>query len=59
MLSLLEIPLLGFAIAPARTVATIDRTKIMISRNGRRVAVTSLRVLGTLLVIKAVIEVVS
>lgn len=59
MLSLLEIPLLGFAIAPARTVATIDRTKTWISRNGRRFAVTSLTVIGTLLVIKAVIEFVS
>lgn len=59
MLSLLEIPLLGFAIAPGWTVATIDRTKTSIGRNGRRFAVISLTVLGTLLVIKAVIEFVS
>ncbi len=59
MLSLLEIPLVGFAIAPVRTVATIDRTKMLMSRNGRRFAVTSLTGLGTLLVIKAVIEFVS
>jgi Sap, sulfolipid-1-addressing protein len=56
MLSLLEIPLLGFAIAPDWTVATIDRTKVSLSRNGRRFAVTMLTVLGTLLVVKALIE---
>jgi hypothetical protein len=56
MLALLEIPLLGFAIAPDWTVATINRTKISLSRNGRRFAVTMLTVLGTLLVVKALIE---
>lgn len=56
MLALLEIPLLGFVIAPDWTVTTIDRTKTWISRNGRRSAVTALTVLGALLVIKALIE---
>ncbi len=56
MLSLLEVPLLGFAIAPDWTVATIERTKVSLSRNGRRFAVTMLTVLGTLLVVKALIE---
>ena len=56
MLSLLEIPLLGFAIAQDWTVATIERTKVSLSRNGRRFAVTMLTVLGTLLVVKALIE---
>jgi len=56
MLALLEIPLLGFAIAPGWTVATIDQAKVWMSRNGRQFAVTTLTVLGTLLVIKALIE---
>ncbi len=56
MLALLEIPLLGFAIAPDWTVATINRMKVSLSRNGRRFAVTMLTVLGTLLVVKALIE---
>lgn len=56
MMSLLEIPLLGFAIAPDWTVATINRMKVSLSRNGRRFAVTMLTVLGTLLVVKALIE---
>ena len=59
MLALLEIPLLGFAIAPGWTVAAIDRTKVWVSRNGRRLAVRGLTVLGTLLVIKALIEILS
>jgi hypothetical protein len=59
MMALLEIPLLGFAIAPAWTVATIERTKAWMSRNGRRFAAMALTVIGTLLVIKAVIEFVS
>lgn len=56
MLALLEIPLLGFAIAPGWTVAAIDRMKVWVSRNGRRLAVRGLTVLGTLLVIKGLIE---
>jgi drug/metabolite transporter (DMT)-like permease len=56
MLALLEIPLLGFVIAPDRTVELIDRTKVWTSRHRRRAAVTLLTVVGTLLVIKALIE---
>jgi Sap, sulfolipid-1-addressing protein len=59
MLALLEIPLLGFAIAPGWTVATIDRAKVWMSRNARAFAATGLTVVGGLLVIKAVIEFVS
>ncbi len=56
MLALLEIPLLGFVIAPDRTVEAIDRTKAWTSRHRRRAAVTLLTVVGTLLVIKALVE---
>ena len=56
MLALLEVPLLGFAIAPDWTLATIDRTKVWMGRHGRRFAVMGLTVVGALLVIKAVIE---
>lgn len=56
MLALLEIPLLGFAIAPDWTVAAIDRAKAWIGRHARRFAVTMLTVLGVLLVIKGLIE---
>lgn len=56
MLALLEIPLLGFAIAPRWTVATIERAKVMMSRSGRQFAAEALTVLGVLLVVKALIE---
>ena len=42
MLALLEIPLLGFAIAPGWTAATSDRAKAWFGRSGPRSAVTML-----------------
>jgi hypothetical protein len=59
MLGLLEIPLVSFVIAPDWTVGAIDRAKASIGRHGRRFAVTMLAVLGTLLVIKGLIELLS
>lgn len=59
MLVLLEVPLLCFAVAPGWTVRAIDKAKAWIGRHGRRFAVTMLTALGTLLVIKGVIELLS
>jgi hypothetical protein len=59
MLALLEVPLLGFAIAPDWTVRTIDRGKTGIGRHGRRFAMIALAVLGGLLVLKGLIELVA
>ena len=59
MLALLEVPLLCFTIAPDWTVGAIDRAKAWIGRHARRFAVTMLTVLGTLLVIKGLIELLS
>ena len=56
MLALLEVPLLCFAIAPAWTVGTIDRAKAWIGRHGQHFAVTTLTVLGALLLTKGLIE---
>jgi hypothetical protein len=56
MLVLLEVPLLCFAIAPDWTITAIDKAKAWIGRHGRRFEVTMLILLGTLLVIKGVIE---
>ncbi len=53
MLALLEVPLLGFAIAPDWTLGAIDRVHAWINRHARRFAVTMLTALGTLLVLKA------
>ena len=59
MLALLEVPLLGFAIAPDWTVRRINRGKTWIGRHGRRFAMITLAVLGGLLVIKGLIELVA
>lgn len=56
MLVLLEVPLIGFAVAPDWTLAKIDETKVRFSRNRRQFAVRGLAVLGALLVAKALIE---
>ncbi len=56
MLALLEVPLICFAIAPDWTPKAIDRAKAWIGRHGRRFAVTLLTVVGTLLVLKGVLE---
>jgi Sap, sulfolipid-1-addressing protein len=56
MLALLEVPLLCFVVAPDWTPRAVDRAKAWIGRHGHRFAVTMLTVLGTLLVIKGVIE---
>ena len=59
MLALLEVPLLCFAIAPDWTVGAIDRARAWIGRHSRRFVVTMLAGLGTLLVIKGLIELLS
>ena len=59
MLALLEVPLLCFAIAPGWTVGAIDRARAWIGRHSRRFVVTMLAGLGTLLVIKGLIELLS
>jgi len=56
MLALLEVPLLGFVIAPAWTVDAIDRAKASVGSHWRRFAAVALYVLGGLLVIKGLIE---
>lgn len=59
MLALLEVPLLGFVIAPDRTINTIHRARAWVSSRGRQVASRALAVIGCLLVIKGVVELVS
>jgi hypothetical protein len=59
MLALLEVPLLCFAIAPGWTVSAIDRAQAWIGRHARRFVVTVLTMLGTLLVVKGLIELLS
>jgi hypothetical protein len=55
MLALLELPLIGYVVAPEWTPAAIQRFRSWLSRSGRRVAVRGATIIGTLLVIRALI----
>jgi Sap, sulfolipid-1-addressing protein len=57
MLVLLEVPLVGYTLAPDRTTATIERFKDWMARNGSRALANTLAVLGTALVIRAILEI--
>ncbi len=53
---LLEVPLLGYAIAPERTAEAVAGFKSWLSRNGMRAAMILAAVLGCLLVARGLIE---
>jgi len=55
MLALLEVPLVGFTFAPARTRATIDRFKAWFAQNARWLATRLALVLGALLILRGLI----
>ena len=59
MLILLELPLLGYTIAPEWTPGAVERSKAWIDRNGHKAAVIAFTVLGSALVVKGIIELVS
>jgi Sap, sulfolipid-1-addressing protein len=59
MLALIEVPLIGYAVAPDRTTRTVERVKDWFRRNGRRSAVIGAALIGGLLVARAVITLVS
>jgi hypothetical protein len=59
MLALLEIPTVGYLLAPEKTPAAVDRFKAAISRHGRQGAIWGASVIGTLLVVRGVIQLLS
>jgi hypothetical protein len=59
MLALLEGPLVCFLVAPKWTPKAIERAKAWIARQGRTVAVVGFTILGSLLIIRAVVELIS
>jgi hypothetical protein len=56
---LLEVPLLGYAIAPERTQRAVTGFREWLSRNGRRAAVIVAATIGTLLVLRGAIELIA
>lgn len=52
---LLEVPLLGYAIAPERTQDRVTRFRAWLSRNGRRAGAILAAVIGALLVVRGVV----
>jgi Sap-like sulfolipid-1-addressing protein len=59
MLMLLELPLLGFVLAPDATPGAVERSKAWVGRHGRRAAVIALAALGSALIVKGMIGLLS
>lgn len=59
MLSLLEVPLLCFVVAPSWTPRAVERSQAWARRHARRAAVIALSLLGVLLVLKGIVELVA
>ena len=57
MLVLLEIPLIGFAIAPEQTPKMIEQFKGWLGRHGSKALVVGLTVIGLLLIVRGVAEI--
>jgi hypothetical protein len=55
-LILLELPLIGFAVAPDRTVAAIARFRAFVTNDARRIGAWAAFVVGALLLIRGAIE---
>ncbi len=55
MLALLEVPLLGFTLAPEPTVRSIDRARSWVGRHSHRLAVRALTLLGAALLLRGLI----
>jgi Sap, sulfolipid-1-addressing protein len=56
LLILLEVPLIGYVVAPERTVVEVQRFRAWLSRSGRRMAIIGAAGIGAFLVARGVIE---
>jgi hypothetical protein len=59
MLILLVVPLVGFFVAPERTVVEVQRFRAWLTRSGRRMAIYGAAGLGALLIVRGIIGYVS
>jgi len=56
MLALLELPLIGYSLAPDWTSATVERLKAWLGRNGRRALAVGATAIGAALIVRGVIQ---
>ena len=56
LLILLEVPLIGYVVAPERTVVAVQDFREWLNRNGLRAGIYVAAVLGALLIVRGVIE---
>ena len=57
-LMLIELPLLGFVLAPEWTVKTVERFKAWVERDGRQIATVAALAVGLFLVLRGILELV-
>ncbi len=57
--TILEVPLIGYALAPERTQEAVNGFRAWLGRNGRRAGIIVAAVLGVLLIIRGIVELVS
>lgn len=57
--TLLEVPLIGYALAPERTQGAVNGFRAWLARNGRRTGIIVAAVLGAILIIRGIIGLVS
>lgn len=55
LLILLVVPLVGFLVAPERTVVEVRRFRAWLTRSGRRMVVSAAAILGVLLLVRGLI----
>jgi len=59
MLALLEVPLLGYALAPESTPGRVQAFREWLGRNGRRMGIRVATVVGVLLIVRGAVELLS
>ena len=59
MFALIEVPLIAYLVAPARTAVEVDRFNNWLTRNARRLAVATLYAVGIYLVVRGIVAVVA
>ena len=55
MFVLIEVPLIAYIVAPARTAAGVDRFNTWLTHNGRRLAVAALYAVGAYLIVRGIV----